>query len=279
MRLRPGSFTWLVAHDLTLSWRRFRGIFGHLHPALIAGIVIVTFGAFHLLAWPLTAWFMHGPADDGGKGGLYTLIGAGFIFVLPWLVSQAMHGATRTLYSRGDLDLLLASPIPSRRVLAAHAVALTVDSIASVAILLLPLTNMAALADGAHWLAIYPVLLASGLFATAIGLALTVWLFSIVGPRRTRIVSQIVATFIGAAFVLSLQIVNVIPAELRTSLIRQVGARDGGLLGASSLLMLPVRAAAGEMLPLLGWIVLSLTVFAAVAIGLGPLFCSSAVGR
>ena len=32
MRLRPGSLPWLVAHDLTLNWRRFLEMFGRLSP-------------------------------------------------------------------------------------------------------------------------------------------------------------------------------------------------------------------------------------------------------
>ena len=53
MRLRSASLPWLVAHDLTLNWRRFLDMFGRLSPgaiwaACLAGIVVL-----HLLAWPI----------------------------------------------------------------------------------------------------------------------------------------------------------------------------------------------------------------------------------
>ena len=33
MRLQPGSLPWLIAHDLTLNWRRFLEMFARLSPA------------------------------------------------------------------------------------------------------------------------------------------------------------------------------------------------------------------------------------------------------
>ena len=56
MRLPPGSFLWLVAHDLRLSARRFRGLFGKLHGATIVLVVAAAMILFHLLAWPVADW-------------------------------------------------------------------------------------------------------------------------------------------------------------------------------------------------------------------------------
>ncbi len=58
---------------------------------------------------------------------------------------------------------------------------------------------MNALLVGWQWLAVYPALVATGLICTSLGIGLTLLLFRIAGPRRTRLVSQIVATIIGAA--------------------------------------------------------------------------------
>ncbi len=49
-RLRPGSFLWLLSYDLTMSWRRVRGMFASLQTS---AVVLIVFGAllsFHLVA-------------------------------------------------------------------------------------------------------------------------------------------------------------------------------------------------------------------------------------
>ena len=198
MRLPPGSFLWLVAHDLRLSARRFRGLFGKLHEATMALVIVVAIVLLHLLAWPVATWL--GGAEGGADPGALSIpaLASATIFIMPWLVSQALNGATRALYSRGDLDLLLASPLSARTILAARALAIAIDSVSSVAIFLLPVADMNVLMGRWHWLALYPALLSCGLFATALGLVLTMGLFAIAGPRRTRLIAQIAATLIGA---------------------------------------------------------------------------------
>ena len=57
MKLKPGSFLWLVGHDLLLSWRGFRALFGGLRPLNVAIVITGTLIAFHALALPLAQWF------------------------------------------------------------------------------------------------------------------------------------------------------------------------------------------------------------------------------
>ena len=56
------------------------------------------------------------------------------------------------------------------------------------------------------------VVAAMGAVATAAALALTIALFRIIGAKRTRLVAQIVAAVIGAAFVIGLQIAAIFSA-------------------------------------------------------------------
>jgi ABC-2 type transport system permease protein len=278
MSFRPGSFPWLVQHDLKLNFLRFRSMFGGRRPwtiAIIAGAALI---AIHLVCWPLASWFVNAKADAESARLYYPMLACAALFVLPWLVSQALMNSTRALYSRGDLDLLLASPIDARVVVAARALAIAIEAIISVGIFLFPIANMNALLGGAHWLAIYPAMLASGLMATAIGLALTVGLFAMMGPRRTRFAAQIAATFIASAFVLGAQIVNVLPQRMRDD---TIGAFDhpapGSIFDPHGLLWLPVRAAMGEWSDLVFWMGASMIAFAIVAVVLGPNFMASAV--
>ena len=73
------------------------------------------------------------------------------------------------------------------------------------AVLSSPFINALALYDGPRWLAAYGVLLAMGALATALAIAVTVTLFRSLGPRRTRLVSQILFAVVAAAFVLGVQ--------------------------------------------------------------------------
>jgi ABC-2 type transport system permease protein len=69
-----------------------------------------------------------------------------------------------------------------------------------------PFINVLAAAGGFRWLAAYGVVAALGLAAAAFAVALTIALFKMIGPKRTRLVAQIVAALIGAAFVIGLQL-------------------------------------------------------------------------
>jgi ABC-2 type transport system permease protein len=278
VKFRPGSFAWLVAHDLKLSFMRTRSMFGAARPITIIGIVVAIFAAFHLLAWPAAIWFVNAQATAGDDAMYYPALAGAALFVLPWLMAQALTNSTRALYSRGDLDLLLASPISSRTVVAARALAIAIECLTSVGIFLFPVANMTALLGGWRWLAIYPALAASGLFATGLGLATVVGLFQLAGPRKTRFISQIVATFIASAFVLSAQLVNVLPDAMRASIVSAINRPEpGSILDRDGFLWLPVRAAMGDGPALTAWMLLAVMVFACSAIALGPRFMASAV--
>jgi ABC-2 type transport system permease protein len=278
MSLPPGSFVWLVGHDLRLSARRFRGLFGKLRPVTIALIVGTAMVLFHIIAWPVADWL--GTAESGGKPGVlyYPALASAMIFIMPWLVSQALTGATRALYSRGDLDLLLASPLPARTLLSARALAIAIESVSSVAIFLLPVADMNVLAGRWHWLALYPALLACGLFATALGLFLTMALFALAGPRRTRLISQIAATIIGAAFMLALQALHFLPAAIRENLVARIAApQPGSIFDRGGLLWLPVRAATGQWPDVWIWLAVSIIAFLVASALLAEGFALGAV--
>jgi ABC-2 type transport system permease protein len=69
-----------------------------------------------------------------------------------------------------------------------------------------PFINVLAASGEFRWLAAYGVVAALGLAAGAVAVALTIALFKTIGPKRTRLVAQIVAAVIGAAFVIGLQL-------------------------------------------------------------------------
>lgn len=277
-KLKPGSLGWLVLHDLMLTWRRFRSVFGALPPRKVTVIVACAFVAFHLLSIPVAQWFATTQPGGANARHYYPAMASAVLFVMPWLVSQAMTSTARALYTRNDLDLLLSSPLPPRFVLAARALAIGCESIGSVAIFVIPIANVNALFGGWHWLAVYPALIAMGLFSTSAGIVLTLLLFRIAGPRRTRMLTQIVATIIGAAFIFTLQALNVMPEGTREAIVSAIENPGNSLLyNRDGWLWLPVRAATGEGAALVMWCSIAVIAFTATALVLGERFAISAV--
>jgi ABC-2 type transport system permease protein len=85
-----------------------------------------------------------------------------------------------------------------------------------------------AVLGGSRWLAAYGVVAAMGAVATAAALALTIALFRIIGAKRTRLVAQIVAAVIGAAFVIGLQIAAIFFRRQPVALCRLAIGLDAG---------------------------------------------------
>ena len=247
MKPATGSFLWLVAHDLRLNWRRFAGMLGVAGGASPWAIVAVAAIASHALAWPVAQWLApvwtrSSGLDAAAQGPLIALV----ICVFSWMIAQSLFGTMRTLYDRGDLDLLMGSPLSARKVLAAKALAIAGSTLGSIAVLVLPLANVGALIDGAHWLAIYPVLVSMALIATALALFTGIGLFFLCGARRARLIVQLTGALIGGGFVLAAQIVILLPDHLQAAVMAWLV--DGGSTGTvlRRVLALPVAAALGD---------------------------------
>jgi ABC-2 type transport system permease protein len=274
---RPGSFAWFVAFDLRQHWRGLQGLFGGLSRGNVALVIGAAILALHAIAYPAALWL--GAAEDADHGAkLSAYLASGVLFVLPWIVAQAMTATTRALYSRGDLDLLFAAPVSARAVLAARAFAIATDGVVSVAILLLPLANVNILLGHWRWLAIYPSLAATGLFGASAGIALALLLFAAFGPRRARLAAQIAATLIGACFVLGLQALSLLPASARAAFLQALAPpTDGGLDDIRSLLWLPALAARGNAPALALWCLVGVVFFSLAAFAFGKRFATAAV--
>ncbi len=162
----------------------------------------------HLLANAIVApWVAHGIAPD--KPTLVLITGSGFLF---WTVmlSQALESVTRAYYSRSDLDLILSSPASSRTLFAVRTGITALTTLVLACLLASPIVDVLVLHDGAHWLMAYLVLAALSALSTAIAVLITVALFRIAGPRRTRLIAQIIAGIVGAGFVIGIQAVAIL---------------------------------------------------------------------
>jgi ABC-2 type transport system permease protein len=211
MSAAPASLFWFVRHELTLAWRetvammtggrRTRGV------VLLVALGIV-YALLHLLAYGLLApWVAKGIAPD--KATLVLLTGGGLLF---WsvMLSQALESVTRVYYARSDLDLILSSPASSRKLFAVRTGAVALSTLLLSCLLASPLINLLIVLDGPQWLAAYGTLAALGALSAAIAVAITIALFRTVGPKRTRLIAQIVAAVVGAGFVIGIQAVAIL---------------------------------------------------------------------
>lgn len=255
----PGSFVWLLANDLRLNWRRFTGMLGGAGQLMSAegprsgdlqrkawAIALMAVLVSHLLAWPVARWL--GPVLDGALASTAAtgVLSGVVVSIFCWMIAQSMFGTMRSLYDRGDLDLLMGSPLSAGRIFAAKAVAVVTSTLGSIAVLVLPLANMGTLLGRPAWLAVYPVLLALGLIATAVSLLVAIGLFFLMGPRRARLVMQLSAAAIGGGFVLAAQIVVLLPDDLQSQVLAWLGAATASGTVVSAILSLPVHAASGD---------------------------------
>ena len=237
---------------------------------IVAAIVAV----LHVAAWPFATSLIEFARVDGRLH----LMAIGMVVVAPWLFSQGLTGATRALYSRGDLDLLLASPLPPAKILTSRALAVAIESFGAVGVFLLPIAVDAALQGGAGWLAVALALASTVLLTTGLALAVTLGLFRLLGPRRTRGVGQVLATLVGAWFVICAQIFNFLPTDYRAVLHSRMSApAPGSLFDPCTPWWLPARAAAGDFFALTLWTLLGLGVFAASVALLGRVFMRGAL--
>ncbi len=275
----PGSIVWFLRHETRLAWRDVFSVVGADRPGRLRGILIAV--AIFLSVMHLVAHFVVGPlAGLALEDDLATLVGvsAGLVLSASAVLSQAMESVTRTFYTRSDLELILSSPVRAQRLFAVR-VGGIVMSVSLMSLLFVgPFINMLAWNGGVHWLAAYGVIPALAMAATAVAILLTVALFRGIGPKRTRLVAQIVAAIVGGLFAVGLQMAALFSTGTLSRL-AYLGS-DAVLQrmpDAESLAWLPARAVLGDSVALLAVLGLSLVFFILTAALNVPRFATYAL--
>ena len=207
----PGTLTWFAHHEFRLAWRDWLHMVtaGRRRRERTVAIALLLLIAFmHFVAYSMVGRFAHVGVDADKS----VLLAITVSLLLSWslLLSQAMESATRAFYARSDLDLILSSPAAARKVFAVRIAAMALSIIVIATLLASPFINVLVVYGGLRWLAAYGVVASMGATAAALAVALTVALFRALGPKRTRLVAQIVAAVIGATFVIGLQIAAIL---------------------------------------------------------------------
>jgi ABC-2 type transport system permease protein len=265
MTLRPGSAAWLLRHELRMYYFRLGGSAKGaarrgpgLRMALIAAGVTV---AIHLLAWKLLS-FTEG---DGGGTPLPLLIMITVVMMLVFslMLSHAFKGSIEVLFERGDLDLLLSSPVPSRSIFVVRLAAITVGTAGLYMFFLAPFAHAGLVLGQPRWLAVYPVVLGAAAVAASAAMLLTLALVRLLGVRRTRVVGQVLGALSGAFFFLLSQLYAHGGAGFQERVAGWLGAHAGpnGAFDQHSLLWLPARAVLGAPWPMLALGTLGIAAF------------------
>ncbi|MBI4920339.1 MAG: permease [Devosia nanyangense] len=279
MNLVPASMPWFAAHEWRLMWRDGVAMMTGGHPTRrIVLIIILAIAAvlLHLMANAIVApWIAAGIAID--KSTLVLITGSGFLF---WTVmlSQALESVTRAYYARADLDLILSSPASSRRLFAVRTGITALTTLLLACLLASPVVDVLVIHDGAHWLMAYLVLAALSALATAIAVLITIALFRLAGPKRTRLVAQIIAAVVGAGFVIGIQAVAILHFG---NMSRLVVLTDSSFIAAmpdiGSLVWAPAKAALGDWGALIGTTVVGFAALAGVIALASSSFGSQAI--
>jgi ABC-2 type transport system permease protein len=242
------ALTWFARHELRLAWREWLAMMtgGRRGRKRRAVIGLIAFAAImHLPAYAVIGRFadLQPPLD---KSALIVITAT---IVLAWalMLSQAIESVTRVFYARADLDLIMSSPVRLANVFSVRIAAIALSVIAMALLLSTPFVDVLVIGGGIRWLAAYGVVIAIGLSAAAVAIAVTIVLFRLIGPSRTRLVAQILAAIIGAGFVIALQIAAIVSyGTLSRFAILTSDAAAAFAPDIESVVWWPARAALGD---------------------------------
>lgn len=273
------ALSWFARHELRLAWREWLAMMtgGRRKRTRAAVIGLLCFAALlHLPAWAVIGRFagLQLPLDKS------SLIVISATIFLAWtlMLSQAIRSVTRIFYARADLDLIMSSPARLANLFSVRiaAIALTVTVLAL--LFSTPFIDVLVIGGGARWLAAFGVVIAMGLSAAAIAIAVTILLFRLVGPARTRLIAQVLAAIIGAGFVIALQVAAIMSyGTLSRFTILTSGSLAAYMPDVDSIWWWPARATMGDTESLLLLLALALVLLGSVMAIFSHRFADTAI--
>ena len=261
----PGSFGWFASHEARLAWRDWAWLMtrGKRRRGGAAGFGFLGFFLFaHGFAYLVLSHSMR----LGGENDTHerVIITAMLALAFSAMLSQAMESVTRAFYARGDLELILTSPATTSRLFAVRIAAIAATNLSMFLLFAAPFINVQAWLGGMRWLCAYPVVMALSALAVAVAILIAGALFSVIGAKRTRSISQVIAALIGAAFAIGLQFAAIV--SFGTMTVPRFAVLDKLALDPDDPVLWPARAVIGEPSAL------------AFLIGLGTAALAAAIG-
>ncbi|MES3022495.1 MAG: hypothetical protein V4857_13025 [Pseudomonadota bacterium] len=266
MTVAPGGSLWLLRHE-------FRVFLYGLSAPLSKGSASRRMKKSSIAVWCVLTLLLHGvavamllPLNAAGRSlppqmPMVATIVLAILFTL--MLSGALKFSVEALFERGDLDLLLSSPISSRSIFTARLAAV----VGGVALLFLfflaPFANAGLALGQFHWLAIYPAIVSMAAIAASLAMLLTLSLVRAFGVRRTRVVAQVLGALSGAMVFLFSQLFSGALESTTAGMLARIKPwlKPGQWLGPESWFWLPGQAILGAPLPLLGLMLAAAALF------------------
>ena len=277
--MNSAALTWFARHEIRLAWREWVAMMtggrrGRKRAAII-GIVGLA-AIMHLPAYAVVGRYAHlrAPLDKSAL----IVITATIILAWALMLSQAIESVTRVFYARSDLDLIMSSPVKLANVFSVRLGAIALSVTVMALLFSTPFIDVLVFGGGVRWFAALGVVVAIGLTAAAVAIAVTIMLFRMIGPGRTRLVAQILAAIIGAGFVIALQVAAILSyGTLSRFAVLTSDAAAAFAPEPDSLLWLPARAALGDGDALLLLLIFGLLLLGSVMAGFSARFADTAI--
>jgi ABC-2 type transport system permease protein len=259
----PGSSRWLLRHELRLAWYGAAINKGGRRRMGWASIAVwaVAWLLLHVAAFAFLRKLGPGGVIDPMLAIPATVLLAA---IATFMLSASLRASVMALFERGDLDLLLSSPLPSRSIFTVRLLGVIVAGATLYLFLFGPLVHVGVALGQFRWIGVYVAILATATLTACLGMLLTLALVRLLGARRTRVVAQVLGAVAGALLFLLSQ------AYSMFSHAGDSGAAERTLrhlaevpwLAPDSPLWLPGRAVLGEPLPALGMALVGIAAFA-----------------
>ncbi len=250
-KTKPGSAAWLLLHECRLAYYDL----GDSKEGHKAARGMSTFGKVLFLLIYLFAhvgmWLLIRKHPIlAGDIPVPLLMGAGvaMLVIFSFMLSMGLSRSVSALFERGDLDLLLSSPLSSKTIFIVRLAGITFSVGIWFFLLATPLANVGLLVGQWQWLGIYPALLGLSMLAAALSMLLTLALVRAIGIRKTRSVAQILGALTGASMFILSQTFSHLGKQLQGRVMEQMlpWFQAGGVLDADSPVWLPARALFGS---------------------------------
>jgi ABC-2 type transport system permease protein len=241
--MKVGTLPWLLRHELRLWWRETISSRATLIWLLIFGLL----GLLFLLPFGILLSMVRSSIsfDDLPATALWIAVAAWFLGFV-YTFTQAMGQSVIALFDRGDLDLLVASPVSSKVIFASRLLAVALQCFISCCLLVVPFSVIGLLIGIPQLLGIYPALISLCLLSASIAMLLTLWLVRLLGAKRARTAAQILSALLTGLFFIGFQLPNLLRGTNVSSTPiwqeLQIWFSNNVFFGAESWIWFPARA-------------------------------------
>lgn len=241
--MTQGSALWLMGHELRLAWRAGEQKTRWARLVLFGFLLLMMSGAGIPMGYALRG-------QELQLNGIFPIAAAaafGFISIMSFATSLSFTAAS--FVDRGDIDLLLSSPMPMRRLLTVRLAATAIRSLGLWLLLFGPPFIAIACLAGPRWLNGLLLLADGGLIGTSLSSWLAVGLFRLMGPKQVKTTTTIITSLSGLSMGLVPTLFNLrFNGPERAQKIDTLVGYTSSLPGfsADGAVSLPARALLGE---------------------------------